>query len=467
MSIAANPATPLGDAPGFLSIAEAARQLRSGHLGVRDLVQECLSREQATRHLNAFSDLYADDALALADAHQTLLDKGYDLGPLHGIPLAVKANIAVRGQRMTAGSKILFARRAEQDAKVTQHLKQAGAIVLGATNMHEFAWGGTTANPHFGPTRNAWDATRIPAGSSGGSGVAVAARSTFAALGTDTGGSIRLPAAMNGVTGLRPGVGELSTEGIFPLAWSMDTVGPLARSAEDCALVFAALAGEPHPHRRRPLRDLSHLRIAVPEPYAFAALQKGVDRAFRASLILLRDLGARIEHVEFADLDLAVDAQVIVDAAEPSAVHAGWIRARPHDYGDDVRVLLQAGLAFTAEEYLQAQRYRTLLRRHFDALFADHDLMLTPTLPFTAPRIGEQTVLLGEHQESTLTANMRFTCLASLAALPALSFPIGLDESGLPVGAQLIGGDGDEWNLLACAQVFESALPPLPVGLDA
>ncbi|PIP00078.1 amidase [Pleomorphomonas carboxyditropha] len=446
-------------APEF-SIITAASGLRAGAVSVPDLVEQSLAQADAIADLAAFTEIYADHAKALARAHQALIANGCDLGPLHGIPVAVKANVAVAGKRMTAGSKLLADRIADTDADATQALKRQGAIIIGATNMHEFAWGGTTANPHFGQCRNPWDRNRIPAGSSGGSGAAVAARAVFAALGTDTGGSIRLPASMNGLTGLRPGVGRLSTGGIFPLAWSMDTVGPIAPSAADCAIVHAALCGESVPAgfaaAGRPA-SLSGKRIAVPTPYAFAALQTDVETTFRDALRQFEALGAVVDPVSLADLDIAVDAQVIVDAAEPSAIHADWVRTRPEDYGDDVRILLEAGLAFTAEEYIQAQRYRTLLRRQFERIFIDHDLVLTPTLPFTAPLIGQATVMLGGREESTLTGNMRFTCLASLAALPAASFPIGFDTAGLPVGGQLIGPHDSEMAILAAVHAFQGA----------
>lgn len=440
-----------------ISITSAGASLRAGLVSVPELVERSLARAETTADLVAFSDLYDREASALAGAHQTLITSGCDLGPLHGIPVAVKANIAVAGKAMTAGSNLLSDNIAVCDAAVTKALKRQGAVIIGSTNMHEFAWGGTTANPHFGQCRNPWDRNRIPAGSSGGSGAAVAARTVFAALGTDTGGSIRLPASMNGLTGLRPGVGRVSTEGIFPLAWSMDTVGPIAPSAADCALIHAALCGEavPASFTRDRAPSLLGKCIAVPTPYAFDALQSGVEAAFRDALARLEGLGAIIKPVVLADLDIAVDAQVIVDAAEPSAIHADWIRTRPEIYGDDVRILLEAGLGFTAEEYIQAQRYRTLLRRRFEAIFAEHDLVVTPTLPFTAPLIGQETVTLGTREESTLTGNMRFTCLASLAALPAASFPIGFDEAGLPVGGQLIGPRGSEMAILSAVHTFQ------------
>ncbi|WP_334173837.1 amidase [Pseudoxanthobacter sp.] len=441
-----------------LTLTEAGKLVRQRAITLPELVTACLERAAATQSLNAFSDLYASRALTLAAAFQTLLEAGHDLGPLHGMPVALKANIALAGERMTAGSAILRDHVATADADVTRRLKQAGAIILGATNMHEFAWGGTTTNPHYGQCRNPWAPDRIPAGSSGGSGAAVAAGSVPAALGTDTGGSVRLPASMNGITGLRPGVGRISTEGVFPLAWSMDTVGPMARSSADCAHLFAALAGADGAALAATLeRPLAGLRAGVPEPYASSALQDDVGSAFAGFLATLTALGVTVEPVSLPGLEAAVDAQVIVDAAEPSAVHARWIAERPDDYGADVRVLLQAGLSFTAVEYLQAQRYRTWLRRESEALLARFDVLVTPTLPFTAPRIGQETILIGGREESTLTGNMRFTCLPSLTALPAISLPAGFDRDGLPVGVQVMAGAQGEALLLRFGHQVQQA----------
>jgi aspartyl-tRNA(Asn)/glutamyl-tRNA(Gln) amidotransferase subunit A len=437
-----------------LSIAETAAGIRTGDIAIVDLVQSCIDREEATRDLVAFSDVYRDNALAVAAAHQALLDKGYDLGPLHGIPMAVKANVAVKGEAMTAGSALLKD-PAGTDADVTAQLKRAGAIIIGATNMHEFAWGGTTANPHFGQCRNPWDKARIPAGSSGGSGAAVAAGTALAALGTDTGGSVRLPASMNGVTGLRPGVGKLSTSGVFPLAWSMDTVGPLARSAEDCAAVYRTMSHKGL-QQVQPPRSLEGARIGLIDGYGFERLQPDIELAFRALVQTLETMGAAVDIIKIDGLEVAVDAQVIVDAAEPSAVHAPWLADKAQHYGEDVRILLHAGMTFTAIEYLQAQRYRTYLRDQIDRHFQAVDVILTPTLPFTAPLIGQETIMIGDVEESTLTGNMRFTCIPSLSALPAISFPIGNDSLNLPIGAQLMGRDGSEEQLMKIISDFQN-----------
>ena len=443
-----------------LPLAEVGRRLRNGSLTCQALTEACLSREAESGHLNAWSHLMAGTARRSAEALQALLECGHDLGPLHGIPMGLKANIALAGQPMTAASRILKDNLATADAVMTRRLKQAGAVFLGLTNMHEFAWGGTTANLHTGICANAWDAGRIPAGSSGGSGTAVAIGSAMATLGTDTGGSVRLPASMNGVTGLRPTVGRLSTEGIFPLASSMDTVGPLARGAEDCALMFNAMCREDQCIDRAKLearlnQPLSGRRIGLIRGYTDENVQSDIAAAFRETVAAFERAGAAMVMLDIAGLEVSVDAQVIVDAAEPSTVHDAWIDSRDAEYGDDVRAQLIAGRTFTATEYLHAQRYRTWLRRQFDAAFEGVDAILTPTLPFTAPRMGEAAVMIGDRMESTLTGNMRYTALPSLTALPALSFPIGFDRDGLPIGGQLIAAAREEITLLNLAHLFQ------------
>lgn len=434
------------------SMLTLAQQLRTRQTSVPDLVEACLAREEATRDLNAFNEVYVSQVRQTAKASQRLLEQGYDLGPLHGMPIAIKANIDLAGEEMHAGSQILSGNIAQRDAAVVQRLKQAGALIIGSTNMHEFAWGGTTNNPHYGASSNPWDDARIPAGSSGGSGVAGSVRSALATLGTDTGGSIRLPASMNGITGLRPGVGRLSTEGIFPLATSLDTVGPLARYAEECEVLFNVLDGTSQP--LTPLPDLNGLRIGL-LPDVHQQVQPDVAAAYDQMVQWYSAAGARCQTLSLTGLDQAVNALVLINLAEPASLHAAWLADRPQEYGADVRKLLQAGLAITAVEYLQAQRFRTGLRMQLLQHLNHVDVILVPTLPFTAPHKGLEAIQMGDREESVLTGNMRYNALASLSALPAISQPAGFDREGMPIGMQLIGRDGAERQLLAFARCFQ------------
>ncbi|MXP52964.1 amidase [Pantoea sp. Seng] len=435
-----------------VSMLTLAQQLRTRQTSVPELVEACLAREEITRDLNAFNEVYVSQVRQTAKASQRLLEQGYDLGPLHGMPIAIKANIDLAGEEMHAGSQILSGNIAQRDAVVVQRLKQAGALIIGSTNMHEFAWGGTTNNPHYGASSNPWDDARIPAGSSGGSGVAASVRSALATLGTDTGGSIRLPASMNGITGLRPGVGRLSTEGIFPLATSLDTVGPLARYAEECEVLFNVLDGKTQPLTALP--ELAGLRIGL-LPDVHQQVQPDVGTAYDQMVQWFSAAGARCQTLSLTGLEQAVNALVLINLAEPASLHAAWLDDRQQEYGADVRKLLQAGLAITAVEYLQAQRFRTGLRQQLLQHLNQVDVILVPTLPFTAPHKGLEAIQMGDREESVLTGNMRYNALASLSALPAISLPSGFDHAGMPIGMQLIGRDGAERKLLAFARRFQ------------
>jgi aspartyl-tRNA(Asn)/glutamyl-tRNA(Gln) amidotransferase subunit A len=319
----------------------------------------------------------------------------------------------------------------------------------------------------------------MPGGSSGGSGVAVAARTCLGALGTDTGGSIRLPSALNGITGLRPTIGRVSNAGVIPLAWTMDTVGPMARTAADCAVMLAVLAGHDADdagsadrsagdYVRALSRGADGVRVGLIAGYSLHHVQPAVEKAVLAALGALEGLGTTTADVAIEDLEGNISAQLTVEAAEPSTYHQRWLREQPESYGDDVRLLLEAGELLLATQYLQAQRYRALLRRQTLAALERADVLLCPTLPFTATRLGEVTVEIEPGRpEDMLSAIMQFTGLPSLTGLPAISVPCGFDDDGLPVGMQLIGRPFEEATLLRVASAFQAAtsfhlrLPPL------
>ena len=452
-----------------LSLTEAADKVRSREISPVDLVQAALARIRATDGvLRSYITVFEEQALQVAKAAEIMATAGHDLGPLHGVPIALKDNVAVRGSRTTAGSKVLGDWLPEADATITERLRRAGAIFIGKTNMHEFAWGGTSANPHYGSVRNPWNMERFPAGSSGGSGVAVAARSCYGAVGTDTGGSIRLPSAINGVVGIRPTYGRVSNHGIIPLAWSMDTAGPMTRTVQDCALMFGVMAGHdskdpasaarPCPDYGATLNDgVRGLRIGVVPGYFFHHLQPPVHAAVRAALATLEGLGAQLVDVEIENIHGNISAQLTIESAEPSTYHQRWLRERPQDYGDDVRTLLEVGELLLATHYLQAQRYRTLLRNEFLAAFRKVDAFVCPTLPFTATKLGATTVVIENGiEEDMLSAIMQFTGVPSLTGLPALNVPCGFDADGMPIGMQLIGRPFDEATLFRMGHAFQS-----------
>jgi aspartyl-tRNA(Asn)/glutamyl-tRNA(Gln) amidotransferase subunit A len=439
-----------------LSLKEVSTMVENKEISPVELTNACLNRiNNVNPKLSAYISIYEEEARKVAQAAEVMIQAGYHLGPLHGIPIALKDNIGIKGLRTTAGSKVLENWIPEGDATVVSKLKGAGANIIGKTNMHEFAWGGTSDNPHYGTVKNPWDTSRFPAGSSGGSGAAVAARTCFGALGTDTGGSIRLPSAINGIVGIRPTIGRVSNAGVVPLAWSMDTVGPMARTVEDCAIMFNVLAGHDYkdvgsaqvsvPDYTKNLnRGVKGLRIGIVPGYFFNNVQEPVLKAYMSALKKFEELGAVIEEVIIENIDGNITAQLVVESCEPSAYHQKYLREQPENYGADVRLLLELGEMHLATHYIQAQRYRSLLRSEFIEAFNIVDVFICPTLPFTATKIGETKVNINGKEEDMLSAIMQFTGVPSLAGLPSLNIPCGFDQDGLPIGIQIIGKPFDE-----------------------
>ncbi len=465
-----------------LSLTDAARLVADKHVSPVELVDACLERIAAVdERLRAFISVYSEQARSVAQAAETMASAGHLLGPLHGVPIALKDNIALRGLTTTAGSRVLADWVPQNDATVAARLKAAGAVIIGKTNMHEFAWGGTTDNPHYGTCRNAWNDERFPAGSSGGSGVAVATRAAYGAIGTDTGGSIRLPSAVNGIVGIRPTIGRVSNYGVIPLAWSMDTVGPMTRTTRDCALMFNTIAGYDFHDpacAREPVVDyladidlgVEHLRIGVVPEYFFTHLQPAVARAVTDALSLFRQLGAVIRDVRIASIAGNISAQLTVESCEPSAYHQRPLREQPDSYGADVRALLEIGELLPATQYIAAQRYRTLLREEFLHAFKSVDVFICPTLPFTATPVKATSVVIEDTPEDMLSAIMQFTGVPSLTGMPALNVPCGFDDDGLPIGMQIIGRPFDEALLFRVGAAFQAVTdyharkPPLRAG---
>lgn len=451
-----------------LSVLEAGKLVADKQVSPVELTRASLEQiEQVEPAINAFITVLADAAMQVARAHEQMISAGYYLGPLHGVPIAIKDNLYMRGVRTTAGSKILGDFVPREDATVTARLKAAGAVIVGKTNMHEFAWGGTTANPHYGATRNPWDPSRFPAGSSGGSGAAVGARAVHAAIGTDTGGSIRLPSAVNGCAGIRPTIGRVSNYNVVPLAWTMDTVGPMAREVADVAVMLQVIAGHdpldeasarvPVPDYTSGLsRGAAGVRIGVVPDYFFTHLQPAVREAVRGAIATLVDNGAREVEVAIENIHGNISAQLTVESTEPSTYHQRWLRTRPQDYGEDVRTQLEIGELLLATHYLQAQRYRTLLRHEFMRAFEEVDVFICPTLPFVATPVGATTVEIEEGQEEDmLSAIMQYTGVPSLTGLPSMSVPCGFSPDGLPIGMQIIGRPFDEATIFRVGQAYQ------------
>jgi aspartyl-tRNA(Asn)/glutamyl-tRNA(Gln) amidotransferase subunit A len=427
-----------------MSVAEVARRIRAGELTPREAVESYLERiEQLDGALNAYISVRAEEALAEADAAPD--------GRLRGVPVAVKDVIDVAGTATTAASKILEDDIAPRDALCVDRLRRAGAIVLGKLNTHEFAFGAMTTSTHFGAAHNPWALDRICGGSSGGSGAAAAADLAAGTLGTDTAGSIRIPACFCGVTGLRPTTGLVPTEGVVPVAWSLDTVGPISRSAEDCALLLGALTGEPVGL----VEGVHGLRIGVVDAL-FERADPAVAAQVRAAVDELRGLGATVERVEVPLLEESGTITQLLMLPEAAEAHLPWLRSRPGDYGDDVRARLLAGLLLPATAHVTGLRARRWFRDELSALFDRVDLLAAPEMPIVASPIGESEVEVRGERMPYRLALIPFNSPWTLAGLPAASIPAGFVD-GLPVGLALVGRLRDEATVLRVAHTFQRA----------
>ena len=468
----------------FASIEEIGKLFRKRKFSPVEVTKLMLARiERLNPKLNAYLTVTGELALAQAEKAEAELfaprgRKGYrDRGSLHGIPISLKDNIYTKDIRTTAGSKILKEFVPQRDAVVVSLLKEAGAIILGKTNLHEFAYGVTTNNPHFGRTRNPWDVSHIPGGSSGGSAAAVAAGLCYGSIGTDTGGSIRIPASLCGIVGLKPTFGRVSVAGIVPLSPRLDCVGPLARSAADAALLLDPIfvRGEKEARLQNATRSKSPLlrgfRIGVPKDFFLKIVAVEVEPAFEKALRMLRKLGATLKEVSIPLLYETEDSGNRIAWAEATHYHqhAGWYPARAADYGEDVRTRLELGAKVTATSYLQALEQREAFIGGFHAAMADArlDAIVVPTTPIPAPAIGEETTSVCGTNHPTRALLLRNNRPANLGGLPAISISCGLTPDGLPVGLQLIGCVTHETLLLRIAHAFELAHPSVRPPLVA
>ena len=455
--------------PALMSLVSVARAIASKEVSSREVTKSCLDRiAQWQPHLNAFMSIEAEAALAAADAADAALAKGKASGVLHGVPLAHKDMYYEAGKVVTCGSLIRRDFVATTTSTALQRLKDAGTIRLGSLQMVEFAYGPTGHNVHYGAVRNPWNVDHITGGSSSGSGSAVAARLTFAALGSDTGGSIRMPAHFCGVTGLKTTVGRISRAGVMPLSQSLDTVGPLAQSAEDCALLVGLMAGaDPNDPTASslPVPDymaatkgtIKGLRIGVPTAFYVDDLDPEVGRVLDETIATLKLEGAEIVSVELPNQRQLTAACQLVLAAEAAAFHKRWMIERPQDYGPQVLMRLQNGLAIPAVSYLEAMRWRGPALAAYLAAVAGTDAVIAPVAPMPAATIAESDVGNSLDAEAVIQRITRFTRPINYLGLPALSLPSGFTRSGLPVGLQLIGRAFDEAMLLRIGAAFQRA----------
>jgi len=455
-----------------LDLNDVSQLLRSKKLSPVELTEECLTRvDQFNTRLNAFITITAESALAEARSAESEIQRGHWRGPLHGVPIALKDIVDTAGLRTTAASELFKDRIPKEDAEVVRRLKAAGAVFLGKLNLHEFAYGGSSAVSYFGPVRNPWDPTYSPGGSSGGSAVAVAARLCYAAIGTDTGGSIRQPASYCGIVGLKPTYGRVSVSGVIPLSWSLDHVGPMTRSVKDAALVLQAIAGydrqdpasvdAPVPDYSEEISaSTSSLRIGLPRAYFYDELDPEIDRAMQAALAVLKEMTASQRDIA----PLATDATYsswtqpygAVFTAEAYAYHKDYIERSPELYQAATLKRLHTGSEVAAAKYIKSRREVEQIRRSILDVFENVDVLITPTVrvpPFT---IADLQVDLDTVRAREL-AMLHNTRALNLTGLPTISVPCGFTSKGLPIGMQITGRSGDEATILRLAQAYERA----------
>jgi aspartyl-tRNA(Asn)/glutamyl-tRNA(Gln) amidotransferase subunit A len=453
----------------LMSLTAVAKAIAEKRLSSHEVTRACLQRiAQWQPRLNAFMAIEAEAAMKAADEADSALAKGNSRGPLHGVPLAHKDMYYEEGKVSTCGSAIRRDFVAHTTSTALKRLKDAGSIRLGTLQMVEFAYGPTGHNTHYGAVKNPFNVAHITGGSSSGSGSAVAARLTFAALGSDTGGSIRMPAHFCGVTGLKVTYGRISRFGAMPLSQTLDTVGPLARTAEDCALLLSLMAGtdpEDPTASTAPVADymaataraIKGLKVGVPAAFYVEDLDPEVARALDETLAALKREGAEIVKVELPDQRQLTAACQLVLAVEAAAYHKRWLIERPQDYGPQVLMRLQNGLAIPGVSYLEALRWRGPALAAHVAATRDVDVVIAPVAPVPAPTIAESDVGNSPGAEGVIQRLTRFTRPINYLGLPALSVPSGFTKSGLPIGMQLIGRSFDEATILSVGAAFQRA----------
>ena len=452
----------------YLSLAEAADLIAARELSPVELTRAHLERIDETEPtLNSFITLLADHALDAASRAETEVGSGGYRGPLHGIPVGLKDLYYTRGIRTTMGSAILGDFVPDHDAAVTEKFSDAGAVLLGKLQMHEFAIGTTSENPHYGAAKNPWDTDRVTGGSSGGSASSVSAGQCMATLGSDTGGSVRIPSSLCGIVGMKPTFGLVSRYGVYPVSWSLDTVGPMTRSVRDCGLVLNAIAG--HDPRDlssvdRPAQDFTALldrgvdglRIGVHRDYFFDLVAPEVERAVMAAAQVLEDLEATLEEVSVPMMPESTVFLILamVDAAE---VNSEYLRDRGDELDPYMRSRLLTGSLAIATDYVRAQRVRTLFNQQVADAFNRVELMLTPTTPIPTVKIGETFEDYRDLGEAAYSLFGRCTRPFNLAGSPTISVPCGFTGSGLPIGLQLAGRPFEDATVLRAAHAYEQA----------
>ena len=445
-------------------MVEAGELLRTRKISPVELTNACLARiDRLNPALNAFITVMREQALADAKAAETEITRGRQRGPLHGIPIALKDLFDTAGVKTTAASAIFADRIPSRDAEVVRRLKLAGAVLIGKTNMHEFAYGDTSAISHFGPVRNPWDRERISGGSSGGSAASVSARLCYGALGSDTGGSIRQPSAYCGIVGLKPTYGLVSTTGVVPLSWSLDHIGPMCRTVADAAMLLQPIAGydasdtnsidsAPPDYSRALHQNVSSFRIGIPRTVFYEGLDPEIERAMNEALQVMRRLTSTTR-----DVELPAYQTLPVVGAEAYAFHAQYVTKTPELYQPATRQRIEGGARITAPAYIEGKRELDRLRRAVAGVFANVDLLVTPTSPILPQTVDDAIDRPVVPPPGGVAPTLRNTQPFDVFGLPTISVPCGFSSTGLPIGLQISGPRLGEPQVLALAYAFEQA----------
>ena len=453
----------------YASAGQLAPMVKSGEISPVEIIDAHLSRIRATEPvLNSFITVLADEAMTAARQAERDVRAGRYRGPLHGIPVGLKDLFNTGGVRTTSGSRIYDNYIPAQDCTVAARFREAGAILLGKLNMHQFAYGPTGENPDYGHMHNPWDPERVSGGSSGGSGSAAAAGQCTITTGSDTGGSIRIPAALCGIVGLKPTYGRVSRHGLTPLAWSMDHPGPMVRTVEDAAITMNVIAGHdpndvasanlPVPDYTAALTgEIRGLRVGVPRQYMEAPLDPEVRQAVNSALEQMETMGAEVVEVEFPEFNDAAAISTTMLMAEATACFRDLLASDGSRLYEPVRLRLEAGLFISAADYLRAQQGRAVFDRAARRLLEDVDLLAGPTEPVTAPQLLQQQVLAGEQEIGTVAALTQYTRPYNITGFPAISVPCGFSTGGMPIGLQLAGRPFDEETVLRAAHAYEQS----------
>jgi aspartyl-tRNA(Asn)/glutamyl-tRNA(Gln) amidotransferase subunit A len=449
------------------SITSISELIGKKEISPVEVIDAFLERIEAVqKKINAFITVSEKEARKAAKQAEEEIMKGRYRGPLHGIPMAPKDLFFTAGIKTTCGTRILADFVPEENGTVISRLIQAGVILIGKTNMHEFAFGTTNLNNHYGHARNPWNPEHMTGGSSGGSGAALAGSCALLTLGTDTGGSIRIPSALCGTVGVKPTYGRVSKYGVYPLCWSLDHPGPMTRTVADAAIALGVMAGyDPKDpcSKEVPVGDyfsglsgeIKGVRIGVPDTFCFEQIEPEVEAGAKKAIDGLKDLGAEVRPVRIPDLDEAAAATLLILSSEAASCLEKFHRTQPDDIGDDVRIRLDLGAMHLATHYVKAQRVRRIAQENFSRVLKEVDVLVTPGVSIAAPRLEESTVRLDGNELPVGVALTRCTRVYNLVGVPSVSVPVGLSQAGLPIGIQIAGRPFEEELILRVADAFE------------